>query len=1055
MRRSVIPLQPLPPTSSLLAYASIPSAPLLAYSLVVPVVLSINSVSSLCSPHLVIFLVASYTAAHLFLLFTFSVALHPLPLCHAFHRLSVKLLSLFLLVLLHAAILAHGVLYLLLPAYFPSVLAFPPTLDSECTTSFPFMLAVTGVGLEAAFIVWHLLIALIAQCRLSWWEANPLRRSIEEKQLRAAIAEAKARQAQWLLEEAVGSSTDNSKARAAPDQSPEGPRRDDGGRTVAAQEKPPASVSRATSIKVGDEDEILRFTQRAQIERKRQRESLKDQSQAAGPTTRHVNLSVKAMEREEQKEPETDMPSPSPFLPRASEPENEEEQDEGVQHSGDEDLDSDVDSEEEDKEEKEDGAAAEENDEDDSEELSEEEDDVDGDIPPLPLSARSIPTLPPLPIRSVARGSAAPRPFHPPPSSAPSILSHPILPNVIAPPTPDILPLLAESQAEALEKAVPQQSQGIDQEGEGVKAPPSSEAPLKDIDGVVQGGAHENREAVLPVRRKSMQVTQRSGSGGGGTKEPTVALPIVAVPGARRRPQLIPLLKAPPSMKESPADTATPTEVMPSPSAPPLSEPLLPTALPPSPSSEPSPTPAPASASASPLLPISVVDVSHSSFPPAVTEHPLVEVIVPTDTTSPAHPLPLVLTTSLDEVSDTAATHSGNRPDAVITGTEPVPADSFTEKVGIPDVTVNSTSIPGGVETVEKPEIPIAEPVEGVEQSIPTDEGERTAAASAFVPLESSSSPSQAPSHALVEAEAQLDLPVEVKAPAEPAPVLPTTLLTAPEAVPAPVSEDGGGVPSLSAAPPASSSPVSTARKQHLHTSPTPSPATSEASQEQITTSPTPVAHRPSHASMESEGWEEQLNKAGQVHPNPPIDLGGEAVLGNGDTTEDEAVAADPPSIANSSSSIVKAVSLSERPSHEQRLIVELQHEQEARRGRSSSIGAITGTPASVMEGNTAEEVKEDIHASVEEDVDVLPAHSTTAKQREEEEEEVEWSEERKDEAPSPTLSPATPASVPTVQVKVEVEVETSAVLPTATPLLSEASVVDATPSHVEEAFII
>lgn len=72
---------PLSVASSLFLYSLIPCVPFIGYSVAVPTILSLWPAPDGCSPHILVYLLTSYVWGYLFLLFSFSILLFPLPGC--------------------------------------------------------------------------------------------------------------------------------------------------------------------------------------------------------------------------------------------------------------------------------------------------------------------------------------------------------------------------------------------------------------------------------------------------------------------------------------------------------------------------------------------------------------------------------------------------------------------------------------------------------------------------------------------------------------------------------------------------------------------------------------------------------------------------------------------------------------------------------------------------------------------------------------------------------------------------------------------------------------
>jgi len=317
---------PLGVASSLFLYSVIPSVPFVGYSIVVPTILSLQPVPDGCSPHIVIYLLASYALAYLFLLFTFSIALFPLPGFSCFHRLDVKLLSLSSLSVLHLLSLAHAVVFLLLPAYMPSVLSsllsssssyseyLPLPLPAACTSAPTFYASLVGVGAQSFFLLWLPCTAVVAwgaeQCWKGW--------TAEELQ---EIAEAQARHAVWRAEreEERRKLIDGPWYRPPNAVTPQRTEKQTATET-STPPPPPARLSVSSKLKEEeeekereeDEDEIVRYTQKVAAARRRE----------------------KAREREEEKEQSEDMREDTEDEEdEDEEDEEEEEDDEQSEHS--------------------------------------------------------------------------------------------------------------------------------------------------------------------------------------------------------------------------------------------------------------------------------------------------------------------------------------------------------------------------------------------------------------------------------------------------------------------------------------------------------------------------------------------------------------------------------------------------------------------------------------------------------------------------------------------------------------------------------------------------
>ena len=569
-------VEPLSPTSALLVSSAVPSTLFLAYAILVPIVLSLNGVSSLCSTHLLAYLVASYGASHLFLLFSFSVALHPLPLCHAFHQWESKVLSLVALTTLHLGALVYAILFLVLPGFFSSIisLSFAPAIDTACAASTPFRVALAGVGVEAAFVLWAVLTWIAAQCTVSLWKRDPARCSLESERLLAAIAEASVRHQQWAMQDDPVDAVKAPPAAAA-----------ETGRATDTVKPEPHPTVHASASADADEDEILRFTERRQEERRRQRDSASLPRSTERSLTRggHASSSGKATDSAEEKVAESPIGAasrrPSSILPsqvshrtaHAAHVREAKEEPHGDSEHDEEDSEEDDDE-----------------DEDDIDEESDEEEDG-AELLPLPLSARTIPLLPPLPARSAARGSAPPlQPAcpssHPPNSSAPvaaadnasektreerSSAAEAVSVTLASTDQPSSAAVVQREQDSAV--ATPGLSAGHSAAQKEAKPSASTEeadggeavtvgTPRRSGEG--SGEAEDGRPPV-DARRKSL-VTARSGRSGRGVP---ALLPIVAMPGGRRKAQLTPLPDATRAMAPAlpPPVNADPTLSSPSP----------------------------------------------------------------------------------------------------------------------------------------------------------------------------------------------------------------------------------------------------------------------------------------------------------------------------------------------------------------------------------------------------------------------------------------------------------------------------------------------------------
>ena len=289
---------PLGVASSLFLYSVIPSVPFVGYSIVVPTVLSLQPVPDGCSPNILLYLLASYVLAYLFLLFSFSISLFPLPGFSCFHRLDVKLLSLSSLSLLHLLSLAHATIFLLLPAYAPDVLSsmvisasssyMPAPLSSACTSAPTFSASLLGVAVQSFFLLWLLCTAVIAlgqeRCWAGW----------TEQELRE-IAEAQTRHAQWRAErdEERRKLLDGQwykPAKAATQQRSEKRSEEQtrAGTTVLPVAQ--AQFSTATKLKereeqneqdgAEDEHEIVRYTEKIADKRRKEREKEEEKEQS-------------------------------------------------------------------------------------------------------------------------------------------------------------------------------------------------------------------------------------------------------------------------------------------------------------------------------------------------------------------------------------------------------------------------------------------------------------------------------------------------------------------------------------------------------------------------------------------------------------------------------------------------------------------------------------------------------------------------------------------------------------------------------------------------------
>ena len=288
--------EPLGVVSSLLLYSIIPSVPFVGYSIAVPTVLSLQPVADGCSPHIVIYLLASYALAYCFLMFSFSIALFPLPGCSCFHRLDVKLLSLASLSLLHLLSLAHAVVFLLLPAYVPSALSslvdpasssdyLPLPLSSTCATAPSFYAALAGVGVQLFYLLWLLCTVVIAwgqeQC-WAGWTAEELR-EIDEAQARHALWRAERDEERRKLIDGQWYTPAN----AVTQQRTEKPTNEQAEKDTATVPKPPPRLSVSNKHKdmeeekeqEEDEDEILRYTQRIAATRRKEREKEEQKEQ--------------------------------------------------------------------------------------------------------------------------------------------------------------------------------------------------------------------------------------------------------------------------------------------------------------------------------------------------------------------------------------------------------------------------------------------------------------------------------------------------------------------------------------------------------------------------------------------------------------------------------------------------------------------------------------------------------------------------------------------------------------------------------------------------------
>ena len=287
---------PLGVASSLFLYSVIPSFPFVGYSIAVPTILSLRPVADGCSPHILLYLLASYVLSYLFLLFSFSIALFPLPGFSCFHRLEVKLYSLSSLFVLHLLSLSHAVVFLLLPAYAPDVLSsfvssstssyLPLPLSSTCTSAPTFYAALAGVGVQSLFLLWLLctiVVAWVEEQRWLGWTAEELQE----------IAEAQVRHARWRAEQEEerrklldGRSDKPAKAVSQQRGDKQQKVKADTETSVVPAPQPRVSVSSKRHEKEEekqqseDEDEILRYTRQLATTRRKEKEKREEKEQS-------------------------------------------------------------------------------------------------------------------------------------------------------------------------------------------------------------------------------------------------------------------------------------------------------------------------------------------------------------------------------------------------------------------------------------------------------------------------------------------------------------------------------------------------------------------------------------------------------------------------------------------------------------------------------------------------------------------------------------------------------------------------------------------------------
>ena len=1013
--------EPVPPVSALLASSSIPATLHLAYGVAVPVVLSLHDdVSSICPTQLLLYLITSYALSHLLLLLCFSTALHPLPLLPSFsHHPSIPLLSLLTLLLLLTASLTHSLLFLILPTYFPS-LPLPPSFpspscppSSPSPPSLPFYLALTGSAIQLLTLLWALTTSLTSHLLLSHHLTSPLL-TLHSAHLTSAIAAAHVRHSQWLLEEKAGEGGRGEEG-AGKDYPPAPPRRvvRRPSRSKAAVRRPPVAV-----VAEG-EDEIPGYVRRVQEERRAGRRDGHGDKEQEEEKEEKEEEEKKEGGEEQPRSRSTPRPTVTPRRVEAVEEEAEEKEEEAGEEEEVEEAEEEKQGEEEEEEEhcSEDDASGSEGEEEDDDEEEEEEEDVseageeeveehdDGKVPRLPLSARTIPLLPPIPARSAPRGAAPPllppprallatNPSPPPPPPAYAIPAQPnpattTTPPPSASPAPHPPPTNPHPPPFTLPPAFstptepppypPTPPSPVKQAEPLLPHPPSPTLPTPLSTVLVPMEATEASVAVQAAPAERRRSEKGEGRRGSGKERADAVLPILAVSGVRRKAQLAPLLDLSSLPSRPRVDQLTPPVV-----AAAVEEEEASTA--------PSPLPSP-----SPLLAASLTPLAVAAPPLADIDAAAVPCAISAAETPHTTSEPIVMSTG-EAGKRVHEAQKASRTDGEEPGMTPVESAGDAVKAGAEEVAVEEkeeerSEAQPAVEPEEDHSRQKAESGHSVHAAEMQFAGVTTEAVAPVQPLAAAeaesteSTDSVHSSSATDEAAAQLNATTVAVALAGQQHEVTMKMVQPTQ------GKDAGPAESVSAA--GSTPPAQLHHEVEEVEMQLPSPSTPPEIPDPSTSMPNPstgeVRLTEEAAAV---GWEEDIARDAQVH-QPPSDAGGDAKH-ESHPSPSEPFIAEPvqpqPSSSSSSFSILKVLPLSQRSEVEQQLVQELRHEQQRRLESTAEQRPAVEEHARGVEQATAKEAA--AQQESEEMASLRPLSAHAQREGEVMEEEVDFSEE-------------------------------------------------------------